>query len=86
MLLASHQRGVVKKEQSYDVCNSYGRRRGRTNGALQYGYGYVPLSFSGNVGMRIGITNYVIMMYKSASRGDLTTCLLSENPVRVSWP
>ena len=23
MLLASHQRGVVKKEQPYDVCNSY---------------------------------------------------------------
>ena len=34
VLLSSHQRGVVKKEQPYDVCNFYGRRRGLTNGAL----------------------------------------------------
>ena len=61
MLLSSHQHGVVKKEQPYDVCNFYERRRGWKNGALQYGYGCVPLRFRGNVITRIRIT---IQMYR----------------------
>ena len=80
VLLSSHQHGVVKKKQLYDVCNSYGRGWGWLNSALQYGYAYVPLSFRGNVATRTAITNQSL-----GGPWSILHVYLSQNILKIRW-